>query len=152
MDAAGSGPYDSRQWYCADGIEGYRPLEPGPGGLLNFFDDATGAWWYDQHRHLVDEGVDAFWLDLNEPEGVGFEITFPHSTWPASGTLDGESARNAFALAQQRAFAAGDASTGRRPFVLSRAGCAGSQRAERRSVRHTTRRLRRGRVLWRTGR
>ncbi len=121
-------PYAADPWYCARGIEGFLPLEPSPGRLLNFFRDEVGTWWCDQHTHLREMGVDAWWLDLNEPEGVGTGVSFPDADWPHPGTLDGRDVRNMLAVAQQRQFARHDDGAGVRRFVLSRSGGAGSQR------------------------
>ena len=123
-------PYDSNQWYTKRGITGYRELTPSTGALVNFFKEEAADWWYQQHEHLLEMGVDAWWLDLNEPEDFEGDVVFRGTDWPAgAGDLDGADARNIFALAQQRAFARRDRQhTDRRPFVLSRAGSAGSQR------------------------
>lgn len=122
--------YDADQWYTRRGIEGYRRIEPSQGALVNFFNQGAADWWYSLHRHLLEDGVDAWWFDLNEPEDVGEGVVFPNVDWPAAREeLSGAEARNLFALAQQRAFAQRDqAETDRRPFVITRSGAAGSQR------------------------
>ncbi len=130
VDADGH-EFDSRQWYATRGIEGYREIEPSTGALVNVFREEAADWWYEQHLRLVEQGVDAWWLDLNEPEDVRVDVRFPKVDWPAArDELRGdEQARNIFAIAQQRLFARRDrAHTSRRPFMLSRAGSAGSQR------------------------
>lgn len=122
--------YDSEQWYAQRGIEGYRDIEPSSGALLNVFREEAADWWYDQHRELVQQGVDAWWLDLNEPEDVRADVIFSQVDWPAPrDELSGAQARNLFAIAQQRLFARRDRiNSSRRPFVLTRSGSAGSQR------------------------
>lgn len=129
VDDAGD-QFDSDQWYAHRGIPNYRPIEDTDGALLNVFREDVADWWYDQHRHLIEDGVDAWWLDLNEPEDVTPDVRFPDTDWPAPReVLSGEEARSLFAIAQQRLFARRDrAATTRRPFLLSRAGSAGSQR------------------------
>lgn len=122
---------DSKQWYATRGIEGYREIDPSKGALVNVFREDAADWWYDQHVPLLEQGVDAWWLDLNEPEDVpADEVKFPRTDWPAPrDVLTGEEGRNLFAIAQQRLFARRDrATTSRRPFVLTRAGSSGSQR------------------------
>jgi alpha-glucosidase len=128
-DAQGN-EFDSNQWYAKRGITGYREIEPSTGALLNVFREDAADWWYDQHRPLLQQGVDAWWLDLNEPEDVTADVRFPDADWPAGRSeLDGAEVRNLFAIAQQRLFARRDRmSTSRRPFVLTRSGSAGSQR------------------------
>jgi alpha-glucosidase len=121
---------DSRQWYACEQIDGYRPITPTTGLLLNPFRDAVADWWYEQHLHLIDDGVDGWWLDLNEPEGTYGSVNFPDVDWPTPGPmLRGADAHNMFAIAQQRMFARRDRShTDRRTFMLSRSGHAGSHR------------------------
>ncbi len=128
-DADGA-EFDSKQWYAQRGIEGYRAIEPSTGALLNVFREDAADWWYDQHVTLLEQGVDAWWLDLNEPEDVSVDVQFPRTDWPAPrDLLGGDEARNLFAIAQQRLFARRDRmTTDRRPFVLTRSGSAGSQR------------------------
>ncbi len=122
--------FDSHQWYAKRGIDGYREIEPSTGALLNVFRETAADWWYDQHVPLLEQGVDAWWLDLNEPEDVTADVLFHDTDWPARReVLTGAEARNLFAIAQQRLFARRDrAKTSRRPFVLTRSGSAGSQR------------------------
>jgi len=128
-DASGA-EFDSDQWYSKRGITKYRPVPDSSGALVNVFREDAADWWYDQHRPLVEHGVDAWWLDLNEPEDVTPDVRFPQIDWPAPRReLAGMEARGIFAITQQRLFAKRDrASTSRRPFVLSRAASAGSQR------------------------
>jgi len=122
--------FDSRQWYATRGIDGYREIEPSSGALLNVFREDSADWWYDQHVPLLEQGIDAWWLDLNEPEDVALDVQFTNVDWPAPrDVLAGEQARNLFAIAQQRLFTRRDRSTTtRRPFLLTRSGSAGSQR------------------------
>jgi alpha-glucosidase (family GH31 glycosyl hydrolase) len=129
VDAEGR-EFDSRQWYAQRGIDGYREIEPSTGALLNVFREDAADWWYDQHVPLLEQGVDAWWLDLNEPEDVTSDVRFARTDWPAPREeLRGEEARNLFAIAQQRLFARRDRAQGsRRPFALTRSGSAGSQR------------------------
>ncbi len=129
IDADGQ-EFDSQQWYAQRGIEGYRDIEPSTGALVNVFREDAADWWYDQHVPLLEQGVDAWWLDLNEPEDVTADVRFPNTDWPAPReVLDGVESRNLYAIAQQRLFARRDrATTTRRPFVLTRSGSAGSQR------------------------
>lgn len=122
--------FDSQQWYTKRGISQYREIEPSDGALLNVFNERAADWWYEQHLPLVAMGVDAWWLDLNEPEDVGVDISFPNTDWPAErAVVDGAEVRANFAIAQQRLFARRDRKhTERRPFVLTRSGSTGSQR------------------------
>jgi alpha-glucosidase len=128
-DAAG-GIVDSQQWYAARGFDEHIKVASVPGAFVNFFDERAADWWYSQHVPLLEQGVDAWWLDLNEPEDFQDSSVFEGVDWPERTIrLRGEQARNIYALAQQRAFMRGDLShSDRRPFVLSRSGACGSQR------------------------
>ncbi len=128
-DSAGA-VAESGQWYAHEQIPGYREITPGHGALLNVFRESAADWWYQQHVPLIADGVDAWWLDLNEPEGSHAAISFTDVDWPTpQPLLHGHEAHNIFAIAQQRLFARRDrAHTNRRPFMLSRSGHAGSSR------------------------
>jgi alpha-glucosidase (family GH31 glycosyl hydrolase) len=87
---------------------------------LDFSRTETRAWWWRQHRHLVDLGVDGWWLDGGEGP-------------PAAVQLDAGPAtvlHNRYDLLRQRAFADGEANDNpdRRPFLLCRSGGPGMQR------------------------
>lgn len=127
---AGGADFDSKQWYAKRGITGYREVVASRGLLLNVFREDAADWWYDQHVPLLEQGVDAWWLDLNEPEDVTPDVVFRDVDWPARREeLQGAEVRSLFAIAQQRLFARRDrATTDRRPFLLTRASSAGSQR------------------------
>ena len=129
VDAEG-GEFHSDQWYTKRGISKYREIHESHGALLNVFRESAGDWWYAQHLKLLEQGVDAWWLDLNEPEDVTAAVHFANTDWPAPRELlSGAEARGLFAIAQQRLFAERDRRhTDRRPFCLSRSGSAGSQR------------------------
>lgn len=121
---------DSKQWYAREQIEGYRTITPTTSAIVNAFRDDAADWWYEQHLPLIADGVDAWWLDLNEPEGTAANVHFPDTDWPSPrALLHGHDAHNMFAIAQQRLFARRDrAHTNRRTFMLSRSGHAGSGR------------------------
>jgi alpha-glucosidase len=122
--------FDSNQWYSGDGILGFTVATKVDGALVNFYEEKAADWWYEQHLHLLEEGVDGWWTDLNEPEGCGTDMVFPRTNWPADSTnMTGVDLRNTFALAQVRAFHDRDRKhSSRRPFVLSRAATIGAQR------------------------
>jgi len=122
--------YDAGLWFAHKAMEGYREITPARATLVNVFREDVADWWYDQHLPLLDVGVDAWWLDLNEPEEVGHDVRFRNIDWPAArDNLPGPTAHNLFAIAQQRAFARRDRlHTNRRPFMLSRCASTGSQR------------------------
>ena len=87
---------------------------------LDFSRADVRAWWWRQHRHLVDLGIAGWWLDGGEGP-------------PASEQLDAGPAtvlHNRYDLLRQQAFAEGEASDNpdRRPFLLCRSGGPGMQR------------------------
>lgn len=88
----------------------------------DFTRPAVRRWWGDLHRGLVEAGVSGIWCDMNEPS-VGHRSTLPDEV------LDPE-AHNAYGHLMARAAHEGLARLrpGVRPFVLTRAGCAGTQR------------------------
>ena len=36
-------------------------------GLTDFFNPAAQEWWGEQHNMILGQGVEGFWLDMNEP-------------------------------------------------------------------------------------
>lgn len=97
---------------------------------LDFSRTDTVQWWSGKHDPFLDLGIDGIWNDLNEPDELGGE-------WPddVRYDFDGRSidhcrtsvqypllqARMSYDLLAKRA-------PRRRPFVISRGGCAGIQR------------------------
>ncbi|NRA95188.1 MAG: hypothetical protein HRU14_03160 [Planctomycetes bacterium] len=116
-----------------DGSEGHGTCWPGPCAYPDFFSPATRVWWGELYRTLVEAGVDGYWNDMNEPavfDGPGG--TFPDDT--VHQTEDGPVAHaevhNAYGHEMVRATRDGIAAMrpGKRPFVLTRAAYAGTQR------------------------
>jgi alpha-glucosidase len=106
---------------------------PGICTFPDFTNPETRTWWGEQHRPLLDAGVDGIWCDMNEP---GLFVP-PNSTMPpdvvhpgggkaqlhiqvhnAYGSLMAQAAREGLLRLRPE----------RRPFVISRAGYAGIQR------------------------
>ncbi|MCB9680191.1 MAG: alpha-glucosidase [Alphaproteobacteria bacterium] len=108
---------------------------PGTSAWPDFSRAATRSWWAGEIAAFAGRGVDAIWLDVNEP------TTFPEggggTTVPDDVPIDGDGAggtmadlHNAYGLLEARATVDGlrRARPDARPFVLSRAGTAGIQR------------------------
>lgn len=98
------------------------------------FPDFTKAnvreWWGEQYRELVDMGLEGFWNDMNEPAVWGNK--FPDLTlfdYDGQGATH-KRAHNIYGLQMVRSTFENvkNLLNGKRPFVLTRAGFAGSQR------------------------
>jgi alpha-glucosidase len=120
-------PEASRQGYLL--AEGYPRVTPteSPGTTyrqgqryLDFSNPDTRIWWWQQHRHLVEAGVDGWWLDGGEGP--------PSSSLLHGGS--GEALHNVYDLLRQQAFSEGETTDrpDRRPVLLCRSGGAGMQR------------------------
>ncbi|GGS36295.1 glycoside hydrolase family 31 protein [Streptomyces griseoviridis] len=107
-----------------------------PGDVV--FPDVTHArvraWWGRLYEERLTQGFAGFWHDLDEPaSSAAFgEATLPRSArhWLEGRGGDHREAHNVYALCLARAAHEGlrKLVPGQRPFVLSRAGWAGTQR------------------------
>ena len=86
-------------------------------------------WWGENHRFLIDAGIAGIWNDMNEPRGFGGDL-------PADLPMqDGELVSNHAALhnvyghmMNRATFDGLKAADNKRPFVITRACYAGSQK------------------------
>lgn len=115
---------------------------PGRSAWADFGQSAVVAWWGDLHRELVAAGVAGIWIDMNEPTQADMfappDIHIPHgATLPLDtihhtryGPVSHAEFHNAYAIEMARATYEGLARLApqQRPFVLTRAAGAGSQR------------------------
>lgn len=115
-----------------DGRVFIGPVWPGNCAFPDFTDPQVRTWWGEQHRGLIEAGVDGIWDDMNEPSLFGEEAaTMPgpvrHSMEDQGG--DHRQAHNLYGLLMARATAEGLARLrpDRRPFVLTRSGWVGVQ-------------------------
>lgn len=92
----------------------------------DFFSQEVREWWGNAFTALTDVGVEGFWNDMNEPAAWGQNIPpivkFGDRYMPE--------VRNAYGMQMSRATQAGTKKIlkSRRPFVLTRAAYAGTQR------------------------
>lgn len=96
----------------------------GKGGILDYTNSLCADHWQDLKRTpLIQAGVTGFWTDLGEPE-----VYDPTSSYFGGGQAD---VTNIYNLHWSDSIARGyaRAGSGKRPFILSRSGSAGSQRA-----------------------
>lgn len=114
----------------ADGKLYKGEVWPGWCHFPDFTSPAGRAWWGDKLKTLIDDGVDGFWTDMNEPAVWGQH--FPHLVM---FDFDGQTAshtkgHNVFGMQMARATFEGSRKhlAGKRPFVLTRASYAGIQR------------------------
>lgn len=126
----------------ADGsaFEGW--VWPGKSVWADFARADVQSWWGEQHRALLDAGVAGIWIDMNEPTQANMdappEVNIPHGlSLPLDtqhGSLDQPLTHaefhNAYGLEMARATHAilESLKPDERPFVLTRAATAGSQR------------------------
>ncbi len=106
---------------------------PGPSVFPDFTRAATRRWWGTLYRGFVDMGVRGFWNDMNEP--AIFDVpgkTMPLDTvhrWDGH-TETQRAVHNVFGMENARATYEGLLALrpNQRPFVLTRAAYAGTQR------------------------
>lgn len=132
---AGYAPYDKGQrekvfLQYADKQNYEADVWPGTCCLPDFTNPITRQWWGRLLRPLMDDGLLAFWNDMNEPATWG--QTVPNNIvfeFDGHRTTHRE-ARNVYALLMARAtYESYQQYSGtRRPFILSRAGFSGIQR------------------------
>jgi alpha-glucosidase len=124
-----------RDLYCktAQGTDYQNTVWPGTCAFPDFTNPEARTWWGDQHRPLLDAGVDGIWSDMNEP---GLFIP-PNSTMPPDVVHPGGGkaqlhiqVHNAYGSLMAQAAREGLLRwrPDRRPFVISRSGYAGIQR------------------------
>ena len=106
---------------------------PGLSVFPEFTRTATRRWWGDLYRDFVRQGVAGFWNDMNEPAAFNDEKTLPATTLHRlddGSTLDHTFVHNAYGGLNARATYEGllRLTPGVRPFVLTRAAYAGTQR------------------------
>jgi alpha-glucosidase len=128
----------------ADGSELHAKVWPGVCAFPDFTLPAAREWFGELYAAALDDGVDGFWNDMNEPatftpDGFdkpetnhGPQKTFPLDAQHAGDGVAGPHARyhNVYGMQMARATFEGlrKLRPGQRPLVLTRAGYAGVQR------------------------
>lgn len=136
---------DRQYRVCAEGLEQrmfctYPDGSPAGGPVWageSYFPDMTAErvrrWWGDQYAALLDDGVDGFWNDMDEPTVIslsgGTLAGCVRHQWDGHGA-DHRQSHNVYGLLTARATAQGlhRLRPETRPFVLTRSGWAGVQR------------------------
>ncbi len=121
-----------------DGSPYVGPVWPGPCVFPDFTRAATRDWWGTLHREFCDAGAAGFWDDMNEPSVFDTPTrTIPLDVWgrveepgfaPRRATQ--HEVHNLYGLLNAQATHDGltRLRPGERPFVMTRAGYAGTQR------------------------
>ncbi len=110
------------------------PVWPGNCHFPDFTDVKVREWWGKLYKPLLDDGVDAFWNDMNEIALITFltGTTVPDCILHSFEGNGAEHAQmhNNYGMLMARASTEGiqKLRPGKRPFVLSRSGWAGLQR------------------------
>ncbi len=98
---------------------------PGPSVFPDFTRPQTRKWWGDKLKIMVDAGIRGIWNDMNEP--ANFTGQLPPDVQFQAG--EHQEIHNVYGhLMGQATYEGLLEADGRRPFVLTRACCAGSQR------------------------
>jgi alpha-glucosidase len=107
---------------------------PGESVFPDFMKESAREWWGELHRDLLEAGVNGIWNDMNEPADSSTESkTLPqnciHEDDEQNRYLHKE-VHNLYGLMEAMATYKGieNINTNERPFVLTRAAFAGSQR------------------------
>ena len=98
---------------------------PGRCHFPDFYRSDVRKWWGASFTALTEPGVEGFWNDMNEPSAWGQDIP-----WMVKfGNYYMPEVRNAYGMQMARATFEGTKKIlGKRPFVLTRAAYAGTQR------------------------
>jgi len=137
-DVPGYKPYDEGMARDAfvknpDGSVYVGPVWPGPSVFPDFTRSAVRAWWGTLYTDFVNMGVRGFWNDMNEPA----VFVYPTKTMPLDTVhyvedrkTDHREIHNVFGMQNVRGTYDGllKLRPDERPFVLTRAAFAGTQR------------------------
>lgn len=94
----------------------------GTSGLIDIFKPEAKAWFWDIYKELTLSGVDAWWGDLGEPESHPGDMVHVAGTGDMVHNIYGHEWAKMMYEGYRKDFPK------KRPFVLMRAGFAGSQR------------------------
>lgn len=120
------------QGYFAKNPEGevyINAVWPGDSAFPDFGNPKTRKWWGDHHRFLLDKGVRGIWNDMNEP--ASFKGPLPDDVvfTDEDGPADHRRMHNLYGHLMAKATYEGlKRLDGRRPFVITRACYAGTQK------------------------
>jgi alpha-glucosidase len=125
----------ARDLYCKtpQGNDYQNAVWPGVCTFPDFTNPEARTWWGEQHRPLLDAGVEGIWSDMNEP-GLFIPLNStmpPDVVHPGGGKAQLHiQVHNAYGSLMAQAAREGmlRLRPDRRPFIISRSGYAGIQR------------------------
>ena len=95
-------------------------------GLTDFFNPEAQDWWGEQHNMILNQGVEGFWLDMNEPARYRPDWVGWNEDGKAWGDMN--ELHNVYAIQHNEAMYDKVTENGSRPFMLTRSGFTGSSR------------------------
>ena len=112
-----------------DGITYINKVWPGDSAFPDFTDSQVRDWWGDNQKLMIDSGVSGIWNDMNEPASFNGplpdDVQFKNDGRPAAH----KEVHNVYGhLMAKATFDGYKKHTGKRPFVITRACYAGSQK------------------------
>ena len=97
----------------------------GASGLVDFFNPDARDWWGELHNMILGQGIDCFWLDMNEPAKYNADWLFWNEDGKSYGNLS--EVKNALALFHQMGMYQKVTENGDRTLMLARTAYPGSQ-------------------------
>ena len=102
---------------------------PGDSAFPDFGDPETRKWWGENQRFLLDKGVRGIWNDMNEPASFNGPLPDDVIFTDEDRTADHRRMHNLYGhLMAKAAYEGLKRLDGRRPFVITRACYAGTQK------------------------
>lgn len=112
-----------------DGETYENAVWPGTAVYPDFGREAVRKWWGENHRILVEDGIDGIWNDMNEPASFKGELPEDVVFYAEERKTCHSEIHNVYGHNMARATYAGlKELTGKRPFVITRACYSGSQK------------------------
>ena len=112
-----------------DGSVYVNAVWPGDSNFPDFGREEVRRWWAGKHKLLVDMGVGGVWNDMNEPASFHGELPQDVVFYDEERQTNHAEMHNVYGhLMSKSTFEGLKEQTGKRPFVITRACYAGSQK------------------------
>ncbi len=112
-----------------DGNVYVNAVWPGDSNFPDFGRQEVRRWWADKHQFLVDMGVAGVWNDMNEPASFRGELPQSVVFFDEDRQTNHAEMHNLYGhLMSKSTFEGLQEQTGKRPFVITRACYAGTQK------------------------